>query len=63
MEPSTLLFHGGVVLALAIACILFGLLRASSSHEETPNPCGACDEGETCDRFSFVGSVSRCDKR
>ena len=62
MEPSNLLFHGCVVLALSLACILFGLLRASRSEEEDTSPCATCEEGESCDHFSFVGSVSRCDR-
>jgi len=58
-----MLSYVGVVCVLAVACILFGILRADSSEKSEERSCEGCQESESCDHFSMVGFISqKCDK-
>ena len=50
-----MLFHIGVVLALTLACVLFGLLRADSEEEDSELSCDGCAEHDSCEHFAIVG--------
>ena len=56
-----MLFHLGVVLLLALVCILFGLLRADLKEDDDEKACGNCQDHDSCDHFTFVGAVSPCE--
>ena len=53
--------HLIVILALAVACILFGLLRADVEEErpESGGPCGTCEEASSCGHFCFRRPMTR----
>jgi hypothetical protein len=54
-----MLFHLGIVLLLALICILFGLLRADLKDDNDEESCGNCQDQDSCEHFAFVGTVSR----